>query len=138
MYHYRKTRKVYTSYPKPESCDFCDMAKTPNQIMETSRHAWIVRNRVSYDVWELRDVTDHLMVVPKRHVRSLEELNDAEKLDIMNVMARHEANDYNVYARSVHSVSRSVGHQHTHLIKTGHKRGHGMLMLRKPYFFIKF
>lgn len=138
MYHYRKTRKVYSSYPKPQHCDFCDMAKTPNRIVETSQHAWVIRNRVSYDVWELRDVTDHLMVVPKRHVSSLAELSDSEKLGIMNIMAQYEAEDYNVYARSARSISRSVEHQHTHLIKTGHKIGHGTLFMRKPYFFIKF
>ena len=40
------------------------------------REAIIKANRVFYDVWELHDVTDHLLVVPKRHVHSLSELDE--------------------------------------------------------------
>lgn len=138
MYHYRKTRKVYESYPKPDKCTFCNLDEINDKIIEESEHARVIRNRVFYDVWELRDVTDHLMVVPRRHVRCLDDLSDAEKLDIMHITATYDARDYNIYARSSRSVSRSIAHQHTHLIKTGKKIAHGTLFMRRPYFFMKF
>jgi diadenosine tetraphosphate (Ap4A) HIT family hydrolase len=138
MYHYRKTRKIYSSFEKPKGCTFCMLDEIADKVVEETPYARVIRNRVSYDVWELRDVIDHLMIVPKRHAHNLEDLNDDEKLDIMHIMARYEAIDYNMYARSARSVSRSIAHQHTHLIKTGKRIGHGTIFLRKPYFFVKF
>lgn len=77
-------------------------------------------------------------MVPKRHVLSLKELTDEEKLDHMNIIAAYEAEGYNIYARSVDSSTRSVPHQHTHLIKASGKRAKAVLFLQKPYFLFKF
>jgi diadenosine tetraphosphate (Ap4A) HIT family hydrolase len=136
MYHFRKTRHKYKSFPKPDHCHFCD-TKEMTEIIEETAFARVVRNRVSYDMWEMRRVTDHLMVIPKRHVRSLNELTDSERLDIMKLLGRYEANHYNVYARSVESIGRSIAHQHTHLIRTENKASKALLFLRKPYLLIK-
>lgn len=138
MYHYRKTRKVYKSFPKHPECEFCDYENIKPSLVEETDHARIIKNRVFYDVWELRNVTEHLMVIPKRHAAKLADLNPDEKLDIMNVIARYEADEYNIYAREPASISRSVAHQHTHLIKTGKKLGRALFFTHKPYFFIKF
>ncbi|HEX4662651.1 MAG TPA: HIT domain-containing protein [Candidatus Saccharimonadales bacterium] len=138
MYHYRQTRKKYTSHPKPTSCPFCDHQQIKDRVVAETEHAFIVPNRVFYDLWEFRSVTDHLLVLPKRHVRSLGDLNDAEKLDIMNILGEYESKNYNVYARSVDSVQRSVPHQHTHLIKTTDRKPLGAFVLNKPYVVIKF
>ena len=139
MFHYRKTRKVYTGFPKPEVCNFCDPETLANAVYETE-HAYIVPNRVFYDVWELRDVADHLLVVPKRHVKSLSQLNTPERAAIMDVISDYEGRDYNIYARSVDSKQRSVAHQHTHLIKTteAKRKPRALIFTRKPYFLIKF
>lgn len=138
MYHYRKTRKAYKSYPKHPECEFCDFNDIAEKIIEETDHARVIKNRVFYDIWEMRDVTEHLMIVPKRHVKKLKELSDEEKLDIMNTIARYEALGFNIYAREPNSLSRSVAHQHTHLIKTGKKPGKALFFSHKPYFVIKF
>lgn len=137
MFHYRKNLKRYRSYPKPKVCSFCETNLDERKVLET-KHAYVVPNRVFYDLWELRAVTDHLLVVPKRHVRSLGELTKAERADIMDILADYESKNYNVYARAVDSKQRSVGHQHTHLIKTHNKQARGSLSIQKPYIFIKF
>ncbi len=137
MFHYRKNLKRYRSYPKPAVCVFCETDLAGRKLLETA-HAYVVPNRVFYDLWELREVTDHLLVVPKRHVRSLNELNQKERADIMDILCDYEAQNYNVYARAVQSKQRSVEHQHTHLIKTHDKRARGSLSIQKPYIFIKF
>lgn len=137
MFHYRKNLKRYRSFPKPAVCTFCEDNMVDRKVLET-KHAYVVPNRVFYDLWELRAVTDHLLVVPKRHVRSLKELNQAERADIMDILSDYEAKNYNVYARAIDSKQRSVGHQHTHLIKTADKQAHGSLSVQKPYIFIKF
>jgi diadenosine tetraphosphate (Ap4A) HIT family hydrolase len=136
MYHKRKTRNIYKNFPKPQACQFCDVAEM-KEIIEETPHARVIKNRVFYDMWELRKVVDHLMVVPQRHVRSLNELSDAERLDIMKLLGKYEAAHYNVYARSVESVGRSVPHEHTHLIKTEDTAGRALCYLQKPYMMIR-
>ena len=88
-----------------------------------------------YDIWEFRNVTDHLMIIPRRHVGSLAELTATESKDIMNLFGEYEAMGYNVYARATDSVQRTVPlHQHTHLIKTTKRKARGGFYLEKPYF----
>ena len=137
MFHYRKTRKLLRSFPKPSGCAFCTGLQDEAVIEETNYH-FLVPNRVSYDVWELRAVTEHLLIIPKRHVTSLTSLDDQEKLDHMNLVSKYEAKGYNVYARGVGSLQRSVAHQHTHLIKTVKKQARGSITWRKPFIFITF
>ena len=137
MYHQRNTRKKYKSFPKPTTCQFCDLSQVKN-ILEETTHALIIENRVHYDTWEIRRVTDHLLVIPRRHVPSLQDLTDVERLDIMKLLGKYEAQGYNVYARSLGSVGRSIAHQHTHLIKTDDKKGKVMLFIQKPYWVVRF
>jgi ATP adenylyltransferase len=137
MYHYRKTRKVYKSFPKPEKCDFCDESRVHRILSETA-HVYVTKNRVFYDAWEMREVIDHLMIIPKRHVLSLNDLTDEERIDVMKVAGEYEAKGYNIYARAPDSTARSVPHQHTHLIKTAGKPKHGLLFIEKPYTMVTF
>jgi diadenosine tetraphosphate (Ap4A) HIT family hydrolase len=135
MYHFRKTRKLYTSFPKDavETCHFCNPHENSERIIRETNNAYVIPNRTFYDQWELRKVIDHAMIIPKRHIASLNELNSDERLDIMNIIAEYEGNGYEIYARSPGSKSRSVLHQHTHLIKTETKVARGIFMLRRPY-----
>lgn len=133
MYHYRSTRKRYNSTPKTASCPFCDPAEHKERIIRETEHAYVIPNRTFYDQWEARRVVDHLMIVPKQHVLQLQDLSQVARLDVINLMAEYEAADYQIYARSPGSKSRSVDHQHTHLIKTKGKHGRGLFILFKPY-----
>lgn len=138
MFHFRKTRKEYKKHLRPASCPFCNTDELQNRQVIETKFAYIVPNKTSYDVWEARTVKDHLLVIPKRHVRSLHELTKAESADIMNILAEYEDKNYNVYARGKSSSVRSVVHQHTHLIKTNPRAHHGTFYWRKPYIFWKF
>jgi diadenosine tetraphosphate (Ap4A) HIT family hydrolase len=84
-------------------------------------------------MFEGRRVVDHLMVIPKRHVETIAEFSDQEKIDQMTVVGEYEAQGYNVYARGVGTISRSVKHQHTHLIKLVDKKSKAVVFLQKPY-----
>jgi len=133
MYHYRKTRKIYNSNKLAEECPFCGRALKEKGIIE-SKHSYVVPNLTKYDLWELHEVADHLLLLPKRHVQHLSELNESERLEIMDTLAKYEANGYSVYARSTGYNNRSVEHQHTHLIKTTNKKFRVALFTEKPYF----
>ena len=137
MYQTRKTRNKYISYPKPQACPFCDPAEIEQYKVEETKHAYIIKNRTFYDMWEMQKVLDHLLIVPKRHVGSLSELTDPEKAEIVTLIGQYESTDYNVYARAVVSKGRSVAHQHTHLIKTDHKMSWLLFHIRKPYWLIR-
>ena len=136
MHHYRKTVKKYFDRQKVTECPFCASATLARAVKET-KSAYIVPNLTFYDVWEGHNVLDHLIVVPKRHVKSMKDLTEAERLEIIDLIADYESQDYSAYARGVGTITRSVEHQHTHLIKLDHKRPKFSLYLHKPYFLIK-
>jgi ATP adenylyltransferase len=104
------------------------------EAVAENKSARVIPNLTFYDLWEMRDVVDHLMIIPKRHVTTLKELTPTERSDIMDLMADYEAQGYDIYARSPDSIRKSVPHQHTHLIKTTRKVPRGMFVLEKPYF----
>jgi diadenosine tetraphosphate (Ap4A) HIT family hydrolase len=103
--------------------------------MEQNASMMIVRNKFPYELWDFGEVADHLMLIPKRHVHSLVEMSDAEKLDYINMLGEWEEKGYNVYARTdLNKIAKSVAHQHTHLIKTTGTRRKFVIYANKPYF----
>ena len=141
MYHYRKTRKYYEQKNRQdksydEDCSFC-RSSTHEKTIDQNDTMFVVANRVSYDVFEGKGVLEHLLMVPKRHVESFEELDDQEKIDAITMMGKYETNGYNIYARAVDSTTRSVKHQHTHLIKQEPRQASMLLYVKKPYMMVK-
>jgi len=55
----------------------------------------------------------------------------------MDKAAEYEAKGYNIYARGVGFVKRSVKHQHTHLIKVANKKPRFALFVQQPYYLLK-
>jgi diadenosine tetraphosphate (Ap4A) HIT family hydrolase len=98
---------------------------------------YIVPNLTQYDLWELHDVQDHLLVIPKKHAETLTGLDGNERLSVMEVLSEYEGKGYNIYARGVGFAGRSVKHQHTHVIKVHNKKPKLAIFLQKPYFLIK-
>lgn len=136
MHHYRTTMKHYKQRHKDDGCPFC-LPETLAKATYSDEYVYIVPNLTSYDLWEGHDVRDHLLIIPRRHVHSLDELSDSEKLAVMQQAAVYEKQGYNVYSRGVGAVTRSVKHQHTHLIKTSSVRPRLALFLRRPYLLFK-
>ena len=139
-YHYRSTRKRYRKLKaanKKLTCTFCENVPA-EKILHKTKHNMIIANRIPYDLWEHHHVTEHLMVLPIRHLHTLAEFSDEELLDHARILAEYEANGYNIYARSVDSTVRSVSHQHTHLIKLSPKFARAGFYTRKPYLHITF
>lgn len=140
MYHYRKTRTSYKRLNAGDAakpvCTLCDEDNKPRIVRENETMI-LLPNRVSYDIFEGMRVIEHLMIVPKRHVEGLDEFTDQEKLDFMAFAGEFEAKGYNVYARGAKSATRSVAHQHTHLIKLDNKKAKSIVYIAKPYFLIR-
>lgn len=136
MNHYRNTFRKYTSRQKSEGCPFCSQNTIVNAVFENDL-IYIVPNLTQYDLWELHDVEDHLLIIPKRHIEILGELTDTEKQAIMDQAAKYEAKGYSIYARGAGFIKRSIKHQHTHLIKAKNKKPKLAIFLRSPYFLLK-
>jgi diadenosine tetraphosphate (Ap4A) HIT family hydrolase len=137
MFRYRKSIQKYRSAPKTEGCPFCDTTGQGKIISQTA-DVYVIKNKFSYDLWEFRSVIDHLMIIPTRHVEKLQDLNQHEQKAVMDLIAQYEAKGYNIYARAVGSVQRTVPlHQHTHAIKTDNKQARGALFWRMPYYLFK-
>lgn len=136
MHHYRKTKTIYSKHNISDAvqgvCNFCHI-ETKEKILYENETMYVVANRVSYDMFEDRKVTEHLMVIPKKHHDSIQTFSDEEKCDAMDVMGEYESKGYSVYARGYGSTTRSVVHQHTHLIKLVDKPSRVIIYARKPY-----
>ena len=140
MHHYRKTLKTYATHNAKDKvssgCTFCREIADKSRVIYENDTMFIIPNRVSYDMFEGRRVLEHYMVIPKRHVETLADFTDQEKIDQMTIAGEYEEKGFNVYARGKGSVSRTVEHQHTHLIKLVDKRSRFVLYAQKPYVLI--
>lgn len=141
MYHYRKTRNTYRRHNRSDQtrhdCTFC-RDETREATLQENDTMFVIRNRVKYDVFEGLSVLEHLMVIPKKHHDTMATFSDKEMLDMMRSIAEYEARGYGVYARGVGSVTRSVAHQHTHLLKLDSRQHKLMVSIKKPYTLIRF
>jgi diadenosine tetraphosphate (Ap4A) HIT family hydrolase len=100
VYHFRKTQRHYKKHLRPAMCPFCDPETKKRQVRE-NKHSYIVHNITKYDLWEMHGVTEHLLLLPKRHVMSLSELGPEERLEIIDTIAEYESLGYHTYARSL-------------------------------------
>ena len=136
MNHYRRTLKKYKERKSRSGCPFCDDQTIENAIFENELF-YIVPNLTKYDLWELHNVEDHLLIIPKSHVEELVDLEDEARISIFNKIIDYEKKGYSFYARGVGFIKRSVKHQHTHLIKVNNKKPRVAFFLSFPYFLFK-
>jgi diadenosine tetraphosphate (Ap4A) HIT family hydrolase len=113
--------KAYQEYLKSidqnSACPFCKIVTGDEHYINETDNFWIIRNRFPYELWEGQAVLSHLMIVPKNHLLSLKFLSESESKEFVLLMADYEHSGYNVYARTASSKTRSIQHQHTHLIQ---------------------
>jgi len=102
------------------SCDFCLVPA--EQIVTETPTQRVIHNIFPYATWDFQPVSDHLMIVPKRHLLSLDEQTAQENLELMQLIAKYENTGYSVYIRAPKNVLRSVAHIHTHLFLLPHAK----------------
>lgn len=136
MHHFRKTWQTYQTHQKADrlrdDCTLC-IERNLDTVMHMGETMYIVKNRVQYDMFEGRRVEDHLLVMPKLHKESLLEFTASEQQEMMDIISDYESKGYGFYGRGVGSLTRSVKHQHTHLIKLAAKRPKFIIVVNKPY-----
>ena len=131
----RKSQKKYNQYKKTakpvDGCVFCDLKEMLNPIDRGNFR--VIANRFMYDTWDGCRVTDHLMVLPKRHVHNVKDLTDAEQLEYLTLLSEYEDLGYSVYSRAMSAATRTVDHFHTHLIQLDPEPIKAMVYLTKPH-----
>jgi ATP adenylyltransferase len=127
-YHHHATRVS-------SGCDFCKFKPEDAQVVQTYTHFWLVYNRFPYSVWDSLGVDEHLMIIPKRHVDAIGHFTPEEAKEYLELLGKYEATGYSIYARATQSKSRSITHQHTHLIKLDSKIKRVMFHVHRPYIF---
>ncbi len=95
------------------SCDFCIIQA--DSVVETGDTMLVIHNRFPYNRWDNQKVLKHYMIIPKRHLLSLGDQTDKEKVEFVQLLSKYESKGFSVYARSQQNSIRTIIHVHTHL-----------------------
>ncbi len=108
--------EAYLEYQKENAniCPFCELGD--REILDSYENFVIVRALFPYEIWDEKQVLEHLMILPKRHVEILSELSSEEATGFLSIVSDYEVRGYSIYARAPQDMMRSVKHQHTHLL----------------------
>jgi diadenosine tetraphosphate (Ap4A) HIT family hydrolase len=132
-----KEEFLYKKYRKDnryDTCPFCSIRKIDDQFVEDLNSFRVIKNRFPYSMWDGQKVLDHLMIIPKKHTDNLDDINAAEALEFLKLISKYEKLHYSFYGRTPSSETKSVSHQHTHLLKLDNKQHRLIIMIRKPYY----
>jgi len=135
----RSTELRYNTHRKRNShsddvCDFCNFTVELKQIVAETKHFWISDNIFPYDLWDDHEVAEHLIVVPKQHTESIQTFGTEQKTEFVDILGAYETDGYSIYARAPSNKSKTVPHQHTHLIKLQGTAKRIRIHTVKPYF----
>jgi ATP adenylyltransferase len=76
---YAPWRMAYIKSEKPAGCIFCrDSIRSDNLVLFEGKAAFVMMNRYPY-------ISGHLMIIPFRHIRQMEDLLTEERLEIFNL-----------------------------------------------------
>jgi diadenosine tetraphosphate (Ap4A) HIT family hydrolase len=70
-------------------------------------------------MWDRSHVTDHIMVVPKRHIEGVAEFTIEEQQEYVAALASYERSGYAFYTRNPGAATKSIPHLHTHAMQLG-------------------
>ncbi len=118
---------------KKKDCSFCAFSISDGQVIKEYKHFWLVKNIYPYIAWDGCEVTEHNMLVPKRHMLSLSKLHQDEAAEYVKIINDAEGNGYSLYTRSNSNITKSIPHVHTHFIKIADKRIKSLFYIRKPH-----
>ncbi|MGK2896017.1 MAG: hypothetical protein ACSLEY_00230 [Candidatus Saccharimonadales bacterium] len=134
MHHYPWTAYRYIKDRRGDKhngeCPFCQPEQR-SRAVRTTDTMYLMPNRTKYDLFEGIPVIEHLMIIPKKHREAIVEFTKQERAEFADIIAEYESQGYHFLGRGVGTVSRSVQHQHTHLIKLSDKPTQVLLHIKK-------
>lgn len=135
----RKSERKYVEFRKQNaeekdgsSCDLCKYIPG-TKIVHRGKTMNITAANFPYDFWDSTGVAEHLMILPKRHVNFIHELNPSERDEYLDILSEYEQKGYCIYSRGNAVATRSRTHLHTHLILLDGKHKKIVFYIRKPH-----
>lgn len=108
----------YLQTVDPNLCAFCELLSTnTQQVIAEHPNFLIAENRFPYNEWDAQLVTEHIMIIPKRHLMKFSEFTPGEASQFLEIITEFEDEGYSIYARAQQNKSRTITHQHTHLLR---------------------
>lgn len=128
----RKVQLKLRRKPKDkDTCPFCTVLQ--EEIIREYTDFFILVNTYPYANWDMSPVKEHLMITPKKHLRSMQEFSEKEAKEYIKILTEYQSKGYSVYTRSFSSHMSSQPHLHTHLILLKTKRNNIEFVSQKPY-----
>lgn len=132
MYRHPKVQKKYDREKgQKEGCVFCNLET--EHIVEEYDMFFIIKNIYPYYLWDLKEVEDHFLVVPKKHAQGFEHLEDDHMSEYTKIITIYSSNGYDTFTRTSKSSRKTQPHLHTHLIKTKGDIKKKLTFTEKPY-----
>lgn len=99
------------------ACKFCTLDQSEQEIAPMNDHFFVTNNLFPYSHWDSREVFDHKLLIPARHVIGLKDLTSEEKLAWFDAVGAFEDTGYTTYTRAPECPTKSIDHLHTHLLQ---------------------
>lgn len=108
----------YLQTADPNLCAFCELLQNnDNQVISELENFLIINNRFPYYEWDAQTVNEHIMIIPRRHLMKFVEFTKDEATQLLEIISDYEDRGFSIYARAQQNKSRTVTHQHTHLLR---------------------
>ena len=117
---YKKYREKNKSSKKPGV--FCQLDDVINVVHEETEKFQVINNLFPYDIWDGYAVKEHLLIIPKKHTKTIADFDSKGLQEYASLLAKYEAAGYSIYARSPQNKRKTVSHEHTHLLLLDYKR----------------
>lgn len=112
-------KQLYGDNPPCPLCE--DIAN--RQVIASTATMSIVKNDFPYYMFDGRTVSEHIMLLPKRHVAMLADFTPEETKEYWQLYQQYDRDGYNSMTRPTGNSRRSIpGHVHTHLFKLNNDR----------------
>lgn len=120
--HY-KTVKVVGLEALERDCPLCRPGWVDQDVCDLNlNHFMIVDNQAPYDVWDMRPVRRHKMLVAKRHILSVSDMNRDEVSEMIRAIKTYTDAGFFIFLKPRNLDIMSVHHWHMHFIETENKK----------------
>lgn len=89
----RKEEKTYLKHrinSKSVRCAFCDINSKSPQFIKSTKSFKVIRNIFAYSIWDGQRVVDHLLLLPKAHIDSLDQLKNNQTAEFVKLLSAYE------------------------------------------------
>ena len=124
IYYYSPFRKNYTKNKSKNYCPFCDSGNIKKQIIINKKEVEIKNESYCWAVNFFPKSDGHTIIIPKRHIASIEEETDKETIDRKKIICFATKQLKKIYPKCGFEIflqygqgsSSSVEHLHWHII----------------------